>query len=293
MRKSFYIIATLILATGVLAEVNWEVVPESTNVVSKDPVQLKITATWSGYETISVRTPRLKELKGALIQDIVSYNESKPGQGGVQHTATYLVELLITNAPGTVVETGLIEVMSRGLEDSEFTSSELAGVSLNVRSSKLPWLIPGAAVLVALCAAAVFLFRKRSSGKAGQVSERNLEEEYLSELEESKELRLKGEQAAYFGKCESLIRSYLRAKYSVADLDSFSEKKAQENGVDHRMIRTAKDICALAFNVRYANYEPSAMEEKRAYDFLRELLIRNKPSRQKETDELYIKEEKL
>lgn len=288
MRNISYILAVFLLALSVHSEVIWEIMPESTNVVSQKSTQLKMTATWTGYDTISVRTPRFKELKGALIKDIVSYNESKPGQGGVQHTATYVIDLLVTNAPGSSVETGLIEVMSRGLEDSEFASSDLAGVSLNVRSSKLPWLIPGAAVLVALCAAAVFLFRKRSSGKAGQVSERNLEEEYLSELEESKELRLKGEQAAYFGKCESLIRSYLRAKYSVADLDSFSEKEAQENGVDHRMIRTAKDICALAFNVRYANYEPSAMEEKRAYDFLRELLIRNKPNRQKETDELYI-----
>ena len=288
MRKTIYIIAVFLLALSASSEVKWEILPESTNVVSKKSTQLKMTATWTGYETISVRTPRLKELKGALIKDIVSYNESKPGIGGTQHTATYVIDLLVTNAPGTVVETGLIEVMSRGLEDSEFSSSDLAGVTLNVKSVRLPWLVIAAALVIVLATALVFVLKKKTAKKSAAQPEQNLEEEYLAKLEESKELRLKGETAAYFGKCEELLRSYLRAKYSIADLDSFGEKEALENGVDQRMVRTAKEVCALCFNVRYAGYEPSAMEEKRAYDFLKELLIRNKPNRQKETDELYI-----
>ncbi|MBO4553325.1 hypothetical protein J5754_02835 [bacterium] len=288
MRKTIYIIAVFLLALSASSEVRWEILPESTNVVSKKSTQLIMTATWTGYETISVRTPRFKELKGALVKDIVSYNESKPGVGGTQHTATYLIDLLVTNAPGTVVETGLIEVMSRGLEDSEFSSSDLAGITLNVKSAKLPWLVIAAALLIVLAAALVFVLKKKTAKKSADQPEQNLEEEYLVKLEESRELRLKGETAAYFGKCEELLRSYLRAKYSIADLDSFGEKEALNNGVDQRMVRTAKEVCALCFNVRYAGYEPSAMEEKRAYDFLKELLIRNKPNRQKETDELYI-----
>ena len=288
MRKTIYIIAVFLLALSASSEVRWEILPESTNVVSQKSTQLMMTATWTGYETISVRTPRFKDLKGALIQDIVSYNESKPGVGGTQHTATYLIDLLVTNAPGTVVETGLIEVMSRGLEDSEFSSSDLAGITLNVKSAKLPWLVIAAALLIVLAAALVFVLKKKTAKKSADQPEQNLEEEYLVKLEESRELRLKGETAAYFGKCEELLRSYLRAKYSIADLDSFGEKEALDNGVDQRMVRTSKEVCALCFNVRYAGYEPSAMEEKRAYDFLKELLIRNKPNRQKETDELYI-----
>ena len=288
MRKTIYIIAVFLLALSASSEVRWEILPESTNVVSKKSTQLMMTATWTGYETISVRTPRLKELKGALIKDIVSYNESKPGVGGTQHTATYLIDLIVTNAPGTVVETGLIEVMSRGLEDSEFTSSDLAGVTLNVRSARLPWVVIAAALVIVLAAALFFVLKKKTAKKSEAQPEQNLEELYLAKLEESRELRLKGETAAYFGKCEELLRSYLRAKYSIADLDSFGEKEASENGVDQRMVRTSKEVCALCFNVRYAGYEPSAMEEKRAYDFLKELLIRNKPNRQKEADELYI-----
>lgn len=288
MRKTIYIIAVFLLALSASSEVRWEILPESTNVVSKKSTQLMMTATWTGYETISVRTPRLKELKGALIKDIVSYNESKPGVGGTQHTATYVIDLIVTNAPGTVVETGLIEVMSRGLEDSEFTSSDLAGVTLNVRSAKLPWAVIAAVLAIVLAAALFFILKKRTAKKSEAQPEQNLEELYLAKLEESRELRLKGETAAYFGKCEELLRSYLRAKYSIADLDSFGEKEASENGVDQRMVRTSKEVCALCFNVRYAGYEPSAMEEKRAYDFLKELLIRNKPNRQKEADELYI-----
>lgn len=288
MRKTIYIIAVFLLALSASSEVRWEILPESTNVVSKKSTQLIMTATWTGYETISVRTPRLKELKGALIKDIVSYNESKPGVGGTQHTATYLIDLIVTNAPGTVVETGLIEVMSRGLEDSEFTSSDLAGVTLNVRSAKLPWAVIAAVLAIVLAAALFFILKKRTAKKSEAQPEQNLEELYLAKLEESRELRLKGETAAYFGKCEELLKSYLRAKYSIADLDSFGEKEASENGVDQRMVRTSKEVCALCFNVRYAGYEPSAMEEKRAYDFLKELLIRNKPNRQKEADELYI-----
>ena len=283
-----YTIAVFLLALSASSEVKWEILPESTNVVSKKSTQLMMTATWTGYETISVRTPRLKELKGALIKDIVSYNESKPGIGGTQHTATYVIDLLVTNAPGTVVETGLIEVMSRGLEDSEFTSSDLAGVTLNVRSAKLHWAVIAAALAIVLAAALFFILKSKTAKKSEAQPEQNLEEEYLAKLEESRELRLKGETANYFGKCEELLKSYLRAKYSIADLDSFGEKEASENGVDQRMVRTAKEVCALCFNVRYAGYEPSAMEEQRAYDFLKELLIRNKPNRQKEADELYI-----
>ena len=288
MRKMIYIIAVFLLALSASSEVRWEILPESTNVVSKKSTQLKMTATWTGYETISVRTPRFKELKGALVKDIVSYNESKPGVGGTQHTATYVIDLLVTNAPGTVVETGLIEVMSRGLEDSEFSSSDLAGVTLNVRSAKLPWAVIAAVLVIVIAAALFFILKRKTAKKSAAQPEQNLEEEYLAKLEESRELRLKGETANYFGKCEELLRSYLRAKYSIADLDSFGEKEASENGVDQRMVRTAKEVCALCFNVRYAGYEPSSMEEKRAYDFLKELLIRNKPNRQKETDELYI-----
>ena len=288
MRKMIYIIAVFLLALSASSEVRWEILPESTNVVSKKSTQLKMTATWTGYETISVRTPRFKELKGALVKDIVSYNESKPGVGGTQHTATYVIDLLVTNAPGTVVETGLIEVMSRGLEDSEFSSSDLAGVTLNVRSAKLPWAVIAAVLVIVIAAALFFILKRKTAKKSAAQPEQNLEEEYLAKLEESRELRLKGETANYFGKCEELLRSYLRAKYSIADLDSFGEKEASENGVDQRMVRTSKEVCALCFNVRYAGYEPSAMEEKRAYDFLKELLIRNKPNRQKEADELYI-----
>ncbi|MBR5901042.1 hypothetical protein IKZ40_01705 [bacterium] len=289
MRKNIYIILALIVyALAAFSEVRWEILPESTNVVSKKSAQLKMTATWTGFETVSVRTPRLKELKGALVQDIMSYNESKPGTGGTEHTATYVIDLLITNAPGTQVETGLIEVMSRGLEDSEFTSSELPGVTLNVRGSRLPWFVAGAFLALAAAALLVFILRRKVRGKSEAIPEQSLEESYLSKLEESKELRLRGETAAYFGTLEELIRSYLRAKYSVADLDSFGEKEAQGMSVDQRMIRTAKEICSVSFNVRYANYEPSSMEEKRAYDFLKELLIRNKPNREKEADELYI-----
>ena len=288
MRKTIYIIAVFLLALSASSEVKWEILPESTNVVSKKSTQLMMTATWTGYETISVRTPRFKELKGALVKDIVSYNESKPGIGGTQHTATYVIDLIVTNAPGTVVETGLIEVMSRGLEDSEFTSSDLAGVTLNVRSARLPWAVIAAALAIVLAAALFFILKKRTAKKSEAQPEQNLEELYLAKLEESRELRLKGETAAYFGKCEELLKSYLRAKYSIADLDSFGEKEALDNGVDQRMVRTSKEVCALCFNVRYAGYEPSAMEEKRAYDFLKELLIRNKPNRQKEADELYI-----
>ena len=289
MRNISYILAVFLLTLSVHSEVIWEILPESTNVVSQKSTQLKMTATWTGFETISVRTPRFKELKGALVKDIVSYNESKPGAGGTQHTATYVIELLVTNAPGTSVETGLIEVMSRGLEDSEFKSSDLSGVTLNVRGSALPWLLIGSAAAVIFAALLIFFaVKKKNAKKADARPEQNLEEEYLSKLEESKELRLKGETAAYFGKCEGLLRNYLRAKYSIADLDSFGEKEAKEMSVDQRMLRTAKEVCALCFNVRYAGYEPSAMEEKRAYDFLKELLIRNKPNRQKDTDELYI-----
>ena len=80
MRKNIYIILALIVyALAAFSEVRWEILPESTNVVSKKSAQLKMTATWTGFETVSVRTPRLKELKGALVQDIMSYNESKPG----------------------------------------------------------------------------------------------------------------------------------------------------------------------------------------------------------------------
>ena len=293
MRKTFYIIATLILATSVLAEVSWEIMPERTNVVSKNRTQLKLTATWSGYETLSVRTPRFKDLKGALVQDVVSFNESKPGEGGVKHTATFLFDLLVTNAPGSAVELGTIEVMSRGPMDSEYAVSSLEGPSLNVRSARTKWFIAAGALLLALASLPFFLRKKLFRAKKEALPEKSLEDELLLELEECKSLKLKGETAAYFGKCESLIRSYLRAKYSVADLDSFSEKEAQENGVDHRMIRTAKELCALAFNVRYANYEPSSQEEKRIYDYLRELLIRNRPNRQRETDELYLKQEKI
>ena len=236
MRKTIYIIIVFLLALSTYSEVTWEVLPESTNVVSQKSTQLKMIATWTGYETISVRTPRFKELKGALIKDIVSYNESKPGVGGTQHTATYVIDLLVTNAPGTVVETGLIEVMSRGLEDSEFSSSDLAGVTLNVKSARLPWLVIAAALVIVLAAALVFVLKKKTAKKSAAQPEQNLEEEYLAKLEESKELRLKGETAAYFGKCEELLRSYLRAKYSIADLDSFGEKEALENGVDQRMV---------------------------------------------------------
>ena len=289
MRKTIYIIVVFILALTVYSDVKWEITPESTNVFSQRSTQLKMTATWSGYETISVRTPRLKEPKGALVQDIMSYNESKPGAGEVKHTATFVIDLLITNAPGTTVETGLIEVMSRDLESSEFSKTDLSGVTLNVKSPALPWLVISGILLAALAAAAaVFIVKKKGAKNSSSLPEKSLEETYLEKLEESRELRLKGETAAYFGTCEELLRSYLRAKYYIADLDSFGEKEAQETSVDPRMVRTAKEICALCFNVRYANYAPSSMEEKRVYDFLKELLIRNKPNRQKETDELYI-----
>lgn len=287
MRKTIYIFIVFLLALSVYSEVTWEVLPESTNVVSQKSTQLKMTATWTGFETVSVRTPRLKELKGALVNDIVSYNESKPGPGGTQHTATYVIDLLVTNAPGSVVETGLIEVMTRGLEDQEFSSSTVPGVVLNVKRS-YRFLIFALAGLGALLILLLFVILKKARPRSAAKEEASLEETLLGELEECKTLRMKGEIAAYFEKCEDILRRYLRYKYALPDLDSADEKEALEKSLDQRMLRAAKELCSVSFNVRYAGYQPSSQEEKRIFDFIKELLLRNRPCRTDEQDELYI-----
>ena len=289
MRKTIYIIIVFLLALSTYSEVTWEVLPESTNVVSQKSTQLKMTATWTGFETVSVRTPRLKELKGALVKDIVSYNESKPGPGGTQHTATYVIDLLITNAPGTVVKTGLIEVMTRGVEDQEFSTATIPGVTYNVRTSPLLFIIPAAALLFILIWAVLSFFFKKLRPKKETKNEESLEEAFLRELTECKELRMKGENSTYFEKCESILRRYLRQKYAIANLDDLGEKEIMEKGLDQHLIRTARELCSVSFNVRYAGYQPSSQEEKHFYDFVNELLLRNRPCSISEEDELYIK----
>ncbi len=288
MRNFLYISMLLFVALTAAADIRWEIQPEATNVSQRSRVQLKVIARWSNFEVFSVRTPRLKELKGAEVQDVVSFNESRPGMGKIEHSATYVFDLLVTNAPGSVVETGLIEVMTRGPEDQEFSSSTVPGVTLNVRKSSFLWILPAAAAAVLLLGALFFLGRKLVPKKEA-APEESLEDECLRELEECKELRLKGDSGAYFEKCENILRLYLRRKYSIADLEGLGEKEIMERGLDQRMIRTARELCALSFNVRYADCQTSGQEEKRFFDFIKEILTRNRPCRVSEEDELYIK----
>ena len=291
--RNFFYLALVLTALISLAEVKWEISPYSTNVTEKGRVRLQFSASWPGSEPCAVRTPKFPAPKGVQILDVTSYNETTPSENGAAHRAVYLFDLLVTNAPGTLAETGEIEVNTRPYGAENYVSSTIPGISFKVTTKKGPWLL-GCSALLLLAALAIFLLGKKviaAKNKKNITSGPSLEERYQEKLSETRALRLSGETAAYFLACEEILRSYLREKYGVAKIEDWREEKDLYSGVERSLINTAKELTSISYNVRYAGYEPSSAEEKRIYDFINELLTRNRPLKTTDAENLYLKQE--
>ncbi len=159
-------------------------------------------------------------------------------------------------------------------------------------SSTFPYVIAGAGVLLAVigCAFATHHTR-RMSGASFSEADTQLEDMYLSQLEDVQKLRVEGDTAGYFHAIEDLIRGYMREKYHICNIETWAARFNGPAGPDDTTVDVARRLLELSHSVRYADYTPAPYEFERMYSFLHTVCQQNKPEAQIPVEELYINEE--
>lgn len=275
--------------------VQFSVNTQAETVNQGDTVQLAVVAEWPQSEgSYNIYTPQLEELSGARIKDHISFGEAFMTVSDALQRVVHCFTLVITNPAETIVETGRIAIRYRHAANAKPQNTLLSGISMNVvpASSSFPYVIAGAGALLAVIGGAFATRHTRRKHVSHSFSrDTQLEDAYLVKLEKAQKLRLEGDTAGYFHAIEDLIRGYMREKYHIGNIETWSARLNGPVGPDDTTIDVARQLLKLSHSVRYADYEPAPYDFERMYSFLHAVCQNNKPETPIPADELYITEE--
>jgi hypothetical protein len=242
---------------------------------------LTIVAEWPQSDvTYVVYTPTMPQLSGMVIKDHIPFGESASSPSQMLQRVVHHFKLLVTNSPGVVADTGPIFVEYRQSDREERDHRQLANIAFEVLPAQCNrWIVSSVGVgALGLTTAAGWLFlarRRRQRWSAALCTTVCVEDEFLKRLDATRHLRLEGDMVRYFAALEEILRDYVRVKYHIGNIEESNSNGAL--GLDERTRAVARDIVALARNVRYGGHVPSAYEQTRFHDFVRTLISRNQP----------------
>jgi len=245
--------------------------------------------------TYVVYTPTMPRLSGMIVQDHIPFGESVSTPSQLLQRIVHHFKLLVTNSPGVAADTGPIFIEYRQADRPEHQRRQLAGIAFDVlpaRRGRWVAAVAGAGALAMMAAAGGRLFlarRRRRAHSAAAHAAACLEDEFLTRLDAARHWRLEGDVIRYFAELEAILRDYLRAKYHIGNIEESNGNGAL--GVDERTRAVARDVVALARNVRYGGHLPSSYEQSRMHDFVKALIVRNQPRRPAPDEEHYRPQE--
>lgn len=290
------------LALNVRAEVVFRVyggcgTVEVNEVEEGGTFDLTVSAEWPQGMTYVIYTPELPQLEGMWVTDHVPFGETLAGVSQAVQRIVHQFKLVVTNVAGVKVGTGPIVVTYRRGDREERERRELSGLEVRVVERRRVWkggILGGAlgAVVVGAGLAGLYAYKGRCKGGKVACEEENVEQKYLRRLEESGRLRMEGELGEYFTAMERVLRDYLREKYCIGNVEECGKDAAVRAGLDERSIVIVKELVGLAQRVRYAGYVPSAHEQRRMHEFIKDLLERNCPRRKEPEEETLLKRER-
>ena len=284
-------------AACVRADVSFNVEATRKAVPAEGFVELTVSAEWpQGTNTYVIYTPTMPQLIGVSVIDHVTFGQSLTVNSQIVQRMVHLFKLAVTNRPGEEAETGPIFIDYRPASLQEKQHRKLSGLTFTVspperKALKITVAAVGAALLLggAVTLMAVRLSRKKKTVTNVQISPA-IEDPLLQKLEQIRRLRIEGDIKLYFHELESLIKEYFRTKYRIGSVMDWSPQTSGRTGPDHHTMTAARELLSLSHNVCYAGYKPNSHDQDRMFDFLRRLLLHNRPHESLPEEELYLKQ---
>jgi len=295
MKKLSIILLILILSGSVNGSVSFSIDYTDETVHANGTTELTLSAEWpQGSNSYIIYTPVMPQLLGLKIIDHITFGQSLTVNSQVVQRAVHLFKFAVTNSAGMGTETGPIFIDYRLSGSKEKLHRQLSGVKYKVtrfRSNFLKILIPVAIILLLFPIILTIIIIKVLRRKKDVVISANLsiEDAIIKKLENVKRYRLEGDIKKYFHELSELIKKYFRKKYQIGSILDFNPKLIEKAGPDKHTLFTACELLRLSHDVCYAGHQPSSHEQERIYNFLKKMLMRNRPHKSKLEDELYLK----
>jgi len=266
--------------------------PQTEKISANSEIEMMITAEWvQGDETYLIFKPSLPGILGLSISEHISFGETLTSNSQTLQRIIHLYKFSITNNPGELVESGNIFVDYRNAKHEEIQHKQLAGFSFEVDSSDHNILTISVSIILVLVIFFVIISRKKNffNKKTQKYSGLIIETEFLKKLNEIKRLSLEGNLSLYFQELEILLREYFRQKYNIGSLEDWKTNSNSSTGPDKKTLIVIMDLLKLCRDVRYAGTIPNTYDQKRTFNFLKNLFTKNLPRQALKNDELYLK----
>lgn len=274
------------------AHVHFTVRASHYSVYAGEPVDLIIIAEWPQTDgSYIVYPPQFPRLCGARITDHIAFGEAFSTPSNTFQRVIHHVTLIVTNASRSHVSTGDILLRYRHSDDDTPRQESLAGLSLAVVTSNplIPYLYIGGISIACVTLFRLFVRRRERTHKNANFAPTPTREDlYLAALADTHKLRVEGDLCTYFTRVEDLIRTYIREKYCIGNIETWEAHRHGPAGPDEHIVNTARDICELSHRVRYAHHTPTPQEIERAYSFLKNICKHHKPTMYTQNNDVYL-----
>lgn len=293
MRNLIFIFFTLIFAEFVSGNVSFNVACSDETVPINSIAEITISAEWpQGSNTYMIYTPIMPQLLGLKIIDHITFGQATTINSQIVQRVVHLFKFSITNNAGT--ETGPIFIDYRASGSDEKQHHKLSGIkftTVRLGGGLLKTLIFASVLLLLISIISTIIIIKLSQRKSKKIVLNNssIEDTIIEELEEIKRYKIDGDVKQYFHKLDALIKKYFRTKYQIGSLLDVNFESNGKTGPDKHTLSTACGLLELSHNVCYADYQPSNQEQDRIYNFLKKILLNNRPHKPQSEEELYLK----
>ena len=295
MKFIYYILFFTFTASLTKASISFNTDTVQKSVPANECIELTITAEWpQGSNTYIVYKPTMPQLTGMTIVDHVTFGRTLTVNSQVVQRMVHLFTFSVTNSPGEEAETGPILIDYRTPATPEKHHKKLSGIIYTVISPenttlKIILILTVSMLIISALISffAVWISRKKTTHKHVQNA---IEDSLLIKLDEIKRLRIDGNNKRYFHELELMIKDYFRIKYQVGSILDCPSCKAGKKGPDEHTLTTARELLKLSHNVSYAGYPPTSHDKDRIFEFIRKLLLHNRPHKSIPEEELYLKQ---
>ena len=293
MKNLIFIFLTLIFAEFVSGNVSFDVACTDETVPINGTAEITITAEWpQGSNTYVIYTPLMPQLLGLKIIDHITFGQATTINSQIVQRVVHLFKFSITNNAGT--ETGPIFIDYRLSGSNEKLHHKLPGIkftTVRFQHNILKILILSGVLilLIPIISTIIIIQLSRKKTKKSVLNNSSIEDAIIEELEKVKRYKIEGNIKRYFHKLDELIKKYFRIKYQIGSLLDVNPESNGKAGPDKHTLLSACELLKLSHNVCYADYQPSNPEQDRIYNFLKKILLNNRPHKPQSEEELFLR----
>jgi len=295
MKTLISIFLTLIFAEFVSGNVSFNVACTDETVPINGTAEVTISAEWAqSSNTYVIHTPLMPQLLGLKIIDHITFGQATTINSQIVQRVVHLFKFSVTNNAGTA--TGPIFIDYRLYGSDKKLHQKLPGIkftTVRFQHNLLKILILAAVsiLLIPIISTIIIIKLSRRKSKKNVFNNSSIEDKIIEELEKVKRYKIEGNVKRYFHKLDELIKKYFRIKYQIGSLLDVNLESNGKVGPDKHTLSAACELLKLSHSVCYADYQPSNQEQDRIYNFLKKILLNNRPHKPQSEEELFLRME--